>query len=431
MAFIYGENGSGKTNLMNAVQFILRTLDTITNIEYIKMNDDLLKSLKDSQDDENVNNILNRVIRGNLKSLEQLISENRTIACSENLSLTIGFYLNGKEGSYSAEFDDRGIISEILKYQINNRTGVLFSIVNGKAKFSSSVFSKKEYREELEDLIEKYWGKHTFLSIVSSEFELKNTDFMNENIGPSFLTFFNWINGIWLSCKGNRRGVQRTGPDRSLYLKQLDSGVIASNRANMLISTETALDVFFTRLYSDIKRVYYKTENMGDKVKYSLYAKKIINDQEVEIPFEQESSGTNKLLDLFPFFLSAVSGNTIAMDEIDNGIHDIMIKEIVSVLDSAAEEDHFGQFIATTHNTLLMDNLPRDSVYILNCDVHGNRKITPIDKYDFRTHPNNSVRSKYLGGSYSGIPIVGYLDLNEITENYNQSLYSLIHEDEK
>ena len=41
---------------------------------------------------------------------------------------------------------------------------------------------------------------------------------------------------------------------------------------------------------------------MGDKVKYTLYAKKIINDQEVEIPFEQESSGTNKLLDLFPFF---------------------------------------------------------------------------------------------------------------------------------
>lgn len=125
---------------------------------------------------------------------------------------------------------------------------------------------------------------------------------MNENIGPSFLTFFNWINGIWLSFKGNRCGVQRMGPNRSFYLKQLDSGVIASHRANMLISTETALDVFFTRLYSDIKRVYYKTENMGDKVKYTLYAKKIINDQEVEIPFEQESSGTNKLLDLFPFF---------------------------------------------------------------------------------------------------------------------------------
>lgn len=34
------------------------------------------------------------------------------------------------------------------------------------------------------------------------------------------------------------------GPNRSFYLKQLDSGVIASHRANMLISTETALDVF-------------------------------------------------------------------------------------------------------------------------------------------------------------------------------------------
>ena len=67
---------------------------------------------------------------------------------------------------------------------------------------------------------------------------------MNENIGPSFLTFFNWINGIWLSFKGNRCGVQRMGPNRSFYLKQLDSGVIASHRANMLISTETALDVF-------------------------------------------------------------------------------------------------------------------------------------------------------------------------------------------
>lgn len=430
MIFIYGENGSGKTNLMNSMKFLMSSLDTITNIDLMKkLNDDIVKSLKETESDKQLfGNLINDFIRERFTNLEQLISDHKMIGSAGDLSIEIGFYLDGKEGSYSLTFDDSGVTSESLISQINNRRGLVFSLSDKEVKLSPSVFFANEYKEELQNLISKYWGKHTFLSIIMNELDTKNEEFINNNIGNSFLHFFSWITQIWLSCKSKSFEISRMGYHKSALLRKLEGGTISQKSMKVLEATEVALNSFYPPLYSDIKRIFYKIEDNGDKITYNLFVTKILNNNLVDIPFNLESTGTMKLLDLFPFIMGTLSGNTIMVDEIDSGIHDILIKEIVGMLQDSMDEIGSGQFIGTTHNTLLMDHLPKECVYIINCDPFGNRSFIPIEKYDFRTHSNNSIRSKYLSGSYSGVPITGYIDFTEIADTYNESIASLSNE---
>lgn len=76
-----------------------------------------------------------------------------------------------------------------------------------------------------------------------------------------------------------------------------------------------------------------------------------------------------------------------------------------------------GQFIATTHNTLLMNSLPQEYIYIIQTDYNGNKEITCMNKYSFRTQQSNNKQKKYLSGTYKGVPNIGYLDFEELVDD--------------
>ena len=78
---------------------------------------------------------------------------------------------------------------------------------------------------------------------------------------------------------------------------------------------------------------------------------KKINKKIVEVPFDLESTGTKKLLTLFPLFYSVAEGDVVFIDEIDTGIHDVLFAHIIkNIVDTSK-----GQLIFTTHNTLLQN----------------------------------------------------------------------------
>lgn len=43
---------------------------------------------------------------------------------------------------------------------------------------------------------------------------------------------------------------------------------------------------------------------------------------------------------------------------------------------NAVDQTDEGQFIATTHNTLLMDSVPADEVYVLKADAEGEKRLS-------------------------------------------------------
>lgn len=420
LAFVYGENGSGKSNLMSAFYFITQTFDTLSSQDQIAE----LHALDIDIDDEKIKEkIINEIIKQNLLNLSELIKINKTIDCDDNMKIELGFFIGNNHGVYTLEFNDEKVIYEELKYQISERIGSYFKIDENNSTLSPTIFYDKNYNTDLKNSIEKYWGKHTFMSILFNEMKDNNNHYIDKRIDNHLIKLISDFRKISVLCKYNNSQRARVSIPFD-FLKKLDEGTIKDCNNIELKAFENALNDFFTSLYSDVKKAYYKfnkaTINNDLYYEYKLYFSKMMNGMIKEIPFSLESTGTQKLLDIFPFLFSALMKGTIFVDEIESGIHDILITNLIEYLSESIN----GQFIATTHNTLLMKSLPQEYIYIIQSDSDGNKKIVCINEYNFRTQKTHNKQNKYLNGSYKGIPYVGYLDFEELVDDVKNHLNS-------
>ncbi len=425
MALIYGENGAGKSNLMRSMLFLSNTLRTLRNQENEKQTK-IFDSVDSVEDDIDIDlfkeTLLEILLDGDnirINNLSSLIRQHKTIGSHENMFIEIGFYIHGRDGKYCLEFDNEKVIFEELSFYINKRTGIMFSIRENKIFLSQSIFLNKIYNLELLSDIQKFWGKHTFMSILFYEIQTKNRDYIIPRIGKNLINVIDWLSSYSVSCKDSRYQIAKISIPFK-FLRNLDNGVVNSENDKELKIFENSLNTFFTSLYSDVKEVYYDIMPKGNKYKYTLTFRKQINGKILDIPISLESTGTKKLLEIFPYIFLFIWGKTVFIDEIDSGIHDLLISEVIELL----AESHNGQFIATTHNTLLMEKLPSENVYIIDVDANANKKLDCISEYEFRTQKTNSIQKKYLNGDYKGIPYIGFLDLQEIVDDVKEAMSS-------
>lgn len=417
VAFLYGENGSGKSNLIRSLMFICQSFDTLMNQQ---MPPDIEIDKLDILSDEKLKEkFLSEFVRKRLYSLQDLIRQNRSIGESAPMVIKVGFYHEGKNGFYSVKFNteanSESVLEEKLYYMLNERAGLMFDICTDRINFSPSIFPDGKYRCELSEMVEKYWGKHTFMSILYNELKTKNHQYFDSRLAPNLHSVLHLLKRISTLYKGNDSEAGRIAiPIR--FLRQLDNGYIENKNDTELLAVQKFLNQCFTQLYSDIKRAYYKFETSASGYHYELYFDKICGNKNIAVPISLESTGTKKILDLFPLIFTSTLGTTVFVDEEDSGIHDLLMQDIVKILQESLYETEEGQFIATTHNTLLLDNLKPENVYVLKADILGNKEISCITDYP-RTHKNNSIRHRYLTGVYQGIPEVGYLDFKELVED--------------
>lgn len=420
VAFIYGENGSGKSNLMSSLLFLLLTLDTLNNQIEVKKLQDLNNDMTNSVEDEKVRqDLLQQVLRTRLFTLSDLIDDYKMLGSEQPMSLKFGFQINGSDGSYFMEFSEHKIIKEELRYQLNEREGVVFSLKKNHLILSPTIFFDLNYKKELQDSIEKYWGKHSFMAILCNEYHSKNIDYIKSKVNTNLLDVITWMNRLSVWCKESKGETARISiPFR--FMRQLEKGFVRNQNNEELKLCEAALDTFFTQLYSDIKAAYYVFTPDKNRYSYELYFKKLIDGRLINVPISLESTGTQKLLEIFPMLFTSIAGASAFIDEIDSGIHDLLIKSILESLEDSLN----GQFIATTHNTLLMESLSPESTYIIRVDAGGNKSIECVASYKQRTQKTNNIRNKYLRGDYSGIPYTGYLDFEEIVEDMLHNTHS-------
>ncbi|HPB41910.1 MAG TPA: AAA family ATPase [Sphaerochaeta sp.] len=420
-ACIYGENGVGKSNLISSLLFLRKTTESIKNqarakqfiAEYTSKTDEnkLSPTLK--------NEYVNHIIKSQLFDMKDLIEEYKTLDSEGTLDIEVGFFLNGVEGTYMASFDATRVVYETLRYTINERMGTFFELTEDDSKLSRSIFFDSAYRRKLEEQIKKYWGKHTFMSILDDETFTKNGRFIASRIHQNMLNVLFWFQTYTVLCRQTLSEIEEFAVPFQ-FLSSIEKGIVRTRDDKELIATENALNKFFTSLFFDVKQVYYKFEPQDHAFGYKLYFKKFLHGKTLDIPFELESTGTRKLLSIFPYIFSSLSGAPVFIDNIDGGIHDLLIGEVVERLAKALISSPYGQVVATAHSTSLMERLKDENVYILTSDDEGNNDISSLDEYDVDTQTSHSVRSGYLNGDYGGITCTGYLDLSEmVNEVFN------------
>lgn len=402
---IYGENGSGKSNFVKSIDFLIKSCNSFEMARHEEILNELMKENGALPD------VLN-FIKEDVSIVKRL--ENcRMLECEDETSVEYGFRYNGYDGYYTVSFDKR-FTYEKLYYFTGKQNGKIFEIKknndNIECYFSSKFFNNKNVEAELRNEIAKFWGKHTLLAILNKEREEKNEEY----IAASYLTYafdlLDMLNEATVHYKKTAHAGTETNAEKpASILRSLQKGKIDIKEEAILNRSERILNDFFTQAYADIKNVFYEKRMEGTDIAYELFVQKMIGEKIRTISFKRESAGTQQILDIVRALLGAFCGVTVVYDEIDNGIHDLLLKTILMSM----IEDITGQLIITTHNTYLLEAIDIKSVYMINVDYNGNKEVKCLDKFP-RIQGTNNPRSMYLKGMFGGTPFVDSIDYDDI-----------------
>ena len=404
---IYGENGSGKTNIVELFKVLqqlvmARTIDVAMNKipkEYWKIQEEIGEQLPPE---------LNQIWQLSLN-----LKEYRMINEKEPTEIEYGFKINDIDGFYYIKFDDE-IIEEKIYYIAGKQKSYLFQIKKESdkivEKINKKIFINEKYNEELIENINKYWGKYSFLSLLEFEIQEKNKEYVENNISENIFKVIEQILSMTVHVD---KGALRIIPDNLIKQRKLNNiqnGVVNKEKLSEIKKYENILNIFFTQAYADIKEVKYKINEKEGKIFYELYFNKMIGGEVKSIPSKLESDGTKRILEQFDTLIGSLLGETVIIDEIDNGIHDVLMKNIIMSI----KDEITGQLIITTHNTLLLEILPKECIYILSTDYNGNKTINSIRDYEVKIQKNHNARDLYFKGVFGGIPTTNYIDFEEI-----------------
>lgn len=406
MILIYGENGIGKTCFVDAFYTLHQLIYTRSIREKInRLNED-------------------EMIMSNKKKFIEpseavdIIRESKSIGITGDMLLHFEFMIGDKKGTYTIKMDDQIIIYERLDFAINKNLVNIFELSSNEKKIITSAFCEENFFDYINENIEIYWGRHSMLSILNYEIEEKNYEYIRKQFSKYLMLIMNFFNRISLRVKRGNWGELGLVGISSKMLSDLDNGTINISEEEKLDKTEKLLSKYFSLLNKDVKRAYYRKNYYDNKIKYQLYFEKCIYDKVINISFKLESTGIQNLLYLLPFFISALEGNIVIIDEIDNGIHDLLTEKLIIELFETIEFK--GQAIITTHNTRLMEsNISKDLMYILKYE--GRKKVLKPLNEIFKIQKNNNVRKIYCSGDLGGIPDVDLTGMNHLLEKINNN----------
>ena len=412
LILLYGENGAGKSNFAAAFFTLAETMRTMDFRDFLQ---DFMSKNKEIAEDEN----FLKMLRSQFRDMEAIIQDVRAIGTIGNLVLDFCFLIDGKKGRYLMEMGEKEIVHERLEYTLEKNKGIYFDITPLEKKLNEKVFIDKTFLADINTSITKFWGKHSLLAILQHETGDKSQSYLDSAISKHFKTCLEDL--LKLSCKVKFPNAPERGIVGLVHpiLSELEGGEMKSDRLQELERAEAMLNCFLPKINTDIETVYYKKKPTENGERYELYTKQMISGKLCDIPFRLESTGTQSILELLPFFLIASTGSTVVIDELDTGIHDMRVRDLLLSVQSEIS----GQLIVTTHNTLLMDSeLPASTFYIINKDTDGKRYISCITETVDRVHPNHNIQNRYLQGDYQGVPKSAKISLKELLDVLNKNV---------
>ncbi len=148
-----------------------------------------------------------------------------------------------------------------------------------------------------------------------------------------------------------------------------------------------------------------------DEDHIEIYTKHIVEGYSTELALSEESSGTRKLFGLLPYIAkSLVCGTTLVIDELDAKIHPLLLQHIIETFTDMTINRHGAQLIFTSHDLSTMNNhvFRRDEIWFVAKGKNQNSKLYSL--VEFKDENGVSIRKdakfdkQYLEGKYGADP---------------------------
>lgn len=142
-------------------------------------------------------------------------------------------------------------------------------------------------------------------------------------------------------------------------------------------------------------------------VRRNLTSRHSVGDTEFSIPFQEESDGTQRFLNLLPALYHLTTNRKVfVIDELDRSLHPLLcyafVKFFVDTCPGACQ-----QLIVTTHETRLLDQelLRRDEIWFAEKDKKQQTQLHSLADMNIRA--DLRLEKGYLQGRFGGIPFIG------------------------
>ena len=361
---IYGANASGKTNVLQAFDYMKKR---------ILVSDD---SKKNSPIDEE--NVYSFMINNDPIALEvEILAKNNKIY------------------KYGFEVLKDTIISEWLFEKRVNKFYSIFERENNNLSMKPNkisdlvnidertlflnIYSKIDRNNEDFSNVYDWFVNSTYLDLGNPNFER----FINNRVSLKILSDENYKKELLKFIKTFDSGIEgiKTTPD-SIEAVKSNNGII------------------------DIE-VIHKGENGELKA----------------LPFYLESNGTRKMFHLFDFFMDALkNGMVLFVDELDAKLHPLLTRYIINLFHNSDTNKGNGQLIYSTHDTVNLnkETFRRDEIWFAEKDKDGISEIYALSDYILEDDKNagKKVRNDatynkdYLTGRYGAIPVLEEFEID-------------------
>lgn len=148
-------------------------------------------------------------------------------------------------------------------------------------------------------------------------------------------------------------------------------------------------------------------ESLGKEVKIE-FAHKSEDGTDVFIAAAKESAGTRRLIPLLQDVMIALDrGSVCVIDEIDASLHTQVCDAIIALFTNPATNPKGAQIIATTHDTNLLNasNLRRDELWMVEKSPGGASELYSLA--DVKIRDTENFERGYLHGRYGAVPFAG------------------------
>lgn len=387
---IYGTNGSGKTNILDALQFLSKLVVKGTRDINHKIKVPVFK-LSDCKNVPTTFEV--DYLYGGIR-YNYILRIKSNLIFSEELS----------------EYNERGK-SYIFKRSIEDNKTVL-TITPNKRKDQKDKLRDEIYSEELREnqtfFNEGINKKIAELSNPHEWFKNKlkfiSFDDVHPGLASTFLEDEHFLNASRSIIQEAKVGIV----DFKLVeysLQELKSlGFEFPGRSieeDLLNRDDVGIEFSFEGdLYSSFRKNgeirFVKISTLHEDIK----------GKQIEFKFAEESKGVQRLFQLLPaIYRSIHKGEVFVIDEIETSFHPVLIKEIIELYTKSDPSDS-GQLIFTTHESHLLDlNLFRqDEIWFCEKSKSGSTKLYSLS--EFKPRFDKDIRRGYLEGQYGYIPFL-------------------------
>lgn len=369
VAAIYGANASGKTNVLQAFDYMKKR---------ILVSDD---SKKNSPIDEE--NIYSFMINNEPICLEvEILAKNNKIY------------------KYGFETLKNDIISEWLFEKRINKFYTIFEREENKITMKSNnkisglsnidektlflnIYSKIDRNNEDINMVYRWFLHNNYLDLGNPKFE----EYMSER--------------LLFDIVGNKKYKK----ELVKFIKTFDSGI-----EGIKITPDSREEMIDKNIRPKIELIH-RGENNELKA----------------LPLELESNGTRKMFYLFDFFMETFKyGTVLLIDELDAKLHPLLTRYIINLFHNSKTNIGNGQLIYSTHDTVNLnkDTFRRDEIWFTEKNRDGVSEIYALSDYileddeDNKNKTSKKVRNDatynkdYLTGRYGAIPVLEEFEIN-------------------